>query len=100
MGSFTVTQTPSVTSSTSGATIIYTTDGSTPGTPSGCTPSGTGIAIANGATIRIASSMTVKAIGCLSGDVNSNVATAVFTILSATPIANPGIILSENRGLQ
>jgi len=44
--------------------------------------------------------MTVKAIGCLSGDVNSNVATAVFTILSATPIANPGIILSENRGLQ
>lgn len=73
-----------ITSSTSGATIIYTTDGSTPGTSSGCTPSGTGTAISNGGTVNITSSFTINAIACHSGDSNSTVATGAYTLVLPT----------------
>lgn len=82
--------TVTITSTTSGATDIYTTDGSTPGTSSGCTPSGTGTALTQsgttGVTVNLSTAVTLKAIACLSGDVNSSVASAVFTLFPDQPL--------------
>ena len=80
-----------ITSSTSGATIIYTTDGSTPGTSSGCTPSGTGTTLTNGGTVTLSvNPTTLKAIGCLSGDTNSTVVSGAYAFNVALPQFSPG----------
>jgi hypothetical protein len=73
-----------VITSQAGATNIYATDGSTPATSSGCTPSGTGTAAASPNTISVSVSETVKAIGCLSGSVNSAVGSASYLIQPAS----------------
>ena len=85
-----------ITSLTSGSTIIYTTDGSTPNTSSGCTPSGTGTAISNGSTASLSSAVTLKAIACYSGDANSVVSSAVFNLYADFPIAGVGGADTEN----
>jgi hypothetical protein len=58
--------------STSGATIYYTLDGSTPTTSSSVYPSGDGILLSGAGT------KTVKAIGVKTGLSNSAIATATF----------------------
>jgi hypothetical protein len=69
-GSYSSAQTVTISDSTSGATIHYTTDGSTP-TASSTTYS---------SPITVSTSETVNAIGVLSGYTNSGVGSAIYTI--------------------
>ena len=71
-GTYTGTQTVTITSSTSGGTIYYTTDGTTPTHSSS--------SISNGGTISVASSLTVKALASVSNFVDSAIASAAYTI--------------------
>jgi len=72
-------QTVTLSDSTSGATIYYTTDGSTPTTSS---PQYTG-------AISVTQTMTIKAIATAPGFTPSAVATATYTLRAATPTFNP-----------
>jgi Chitobiase/beta-hexosaminidase C-terminal domain len=74
-GSFGPTQTVTITSATSGSTIYYTTDGSTPTTSS---PS-----ISNGGTVSISTTCTLNAIAVLADYSNSAEGSASFTINGA-----------------
>jgi hypothetical protein len=78
-GTYTSSQTVTISSSTSGATIYYTTDGSTPTTSSS--------SVSSGGTISVSASETVKAMATASGYTNSGVASASYTI--ETPAATP-----------
>jgi hypothetical protein len=74
---------PSVTlASTSGATIRYTLDGSTPTSTSGTVYSGA-ISVTSTGT-------TIKAMAYKAGMANSPVSTATYTLTAATPTASPG----------
>ena len=77
-----------VATSTSGATICYTIDGSTPTapTPGTCT---NGITLASGSTITISAATTVKAIGTLSAYTNSAVGVGTYTMQVSTPQFSP-----------
>jgi hypothetical protein len=84
-GSFTSAQSVSISDSTSGATIYYTTNGSTPTTSS--TVYGGPISVGSG-------TVTIEALGAKSGDNNSSVASATYTITTAqqqvaTPTFSP-----------
>jgi hypothetical protein len=69
---------------TSGAAIYYTTDGTTPAP-------GVGTTKLYSATFAVSATETVKAIGTLSGDTNSAAATAAYTLqAAATPTFTPG----------
>jgi Chitobiase/beta-hexosaminidase C-terminal domain len=83
-GIYTSSQTVTISSTTSGATIYYTTDGSTPTTGSS--------SISSGGTITVAASETVNAIAVASGYNNSALATGAYTIqvAAATPTFSPG----------
>jgi LruC domain-containing protein len=76
-GSYTSVQSVTISTTTSGATIYYTTDGSTP-TTSGTLYSG---------AISVGVNMTIKAISVKSGMGNSGVASESYTIL--LPVASP-----------
>lgn len=81
-GTFTSTQSVTITDSTSGASIHYTTDGSTPTSSSALysTP------------ISVATTTTIKAVATASGYSNSSVASATYTITqpsAATPTFSP-----------
>ena len=82
-GTYTETASVTISCATSGATIHYTLDGTTPTTSS---------AVYTGA-ITLTQSATVKAIAVKSGCTNSEVASAAFTIKArevvATPVINP-----------
>jgi hypothetical protein len=78
-GTYTSSVTVTVSDSTAGATIHYTTDGSTPTTSS---PVYAG-------PISVGQSMTVKAMATASGMANSNVASATYTLQAAAPTFNP-----------
>jgi hypothetical protein len=79
-GSYSSTQTVSLASATSGATIKYTTDGSTP-TSSSATYSG---------PLSVAATQTINAIAIKSGLSKSAVASGTYTInASSTPVATP-----------
>ncbi|HEY0195694.1 MAG TPA: chitobiase/beta-hexosaminidase C-terminal domain-containing protein, partial [Kofleriaceae bacterium] len=69
-GSFTAAQSVTISTSTTGAAIHYTTDGSTP----------TASSATYGGAINVASSLTLKAIATKAGSTTSGVATASFTI--------------------
>lgn len=71
-GDYYSTQDVTITSATSGATIYYTTDGSTPTTSSA--------ALSNGGTVTINSSCTLNAIAVKDGMNNSDVASATYNI--------------------
>ena len=73
-----------ITDSTPGATITYTTDGSTP------IPGSHGTAIASGGSFKLTSSATVDAIASASGFSNSLIATAAYTVPTAPPSINFG----------
>ncbi len=78
-GTYSTTQSVTITDSTGGAAIHYTTDGSTP-TASSATYT---------AAISVASTTTIKAIGTLAGSTTSAVASATYTISSTTTVATP-----------
>ena len=81
-GTYTSSQQVAISANTAGATIYYTTNGTTPTTSS---------SVYSG-PISISSSGTVSAIAILSGYTNSAVATAVYTInlaAAATPTFSP-----------
>ena len=73
-GSYNAAQTVTISDATSGATIYYTTDGTTPTTSSSV----------YGAPITVSSSTVLKAIAVASGLPTSNVAAASYVINSAT----------------
>ena len=73
-------QSVSISDATSGATIYYTTDGSTPTTASPV----------YGGPITVTQTTTVKAMAAAVGMANSAVASATYTIRVATPALSPG----------
>jgi hypothetical protein len=87
-----------MTSATTGATIIYTIDGSTPATSSGCTASGTGTAVTNGSSYTVTSTLTLEAIACLAG-VDSAAVSGVYTVGStlSAPTCTPGTGTTNNN---
>ena len=79
-GSYTATQSVTMTSSTSGATIHYTTDGSTP----------TGSSTTYSSAVSVTATTTLRAIAVKSGLSDSNVTGNVYTLQVATPTLSPG----------
>ena len=77
-GTYSSAQSVTISSSTSGATIRYTTDGSTPSETSGTVYS---------SSVAVNSTETIKAIAYESGLIDSSVATAAYTI--ETQVAQP-----------
>jgi hypothetical protein len=85
-GTYTSAQTVTITSATSGASIAYTTDGSTP-TESGGTVTH-GILLSNGGSVSISATTTLKAMAFASGMTDSTVTTGSYTI-SLPQVAAP-----------
>jgi len=87
-GTYTTTQTVTISTVTGGATICYTTDGSTP-TANGAGTCTHGTTYSG--TVSVAVSETLKAIGSLSGDTDSLVGSAAYVInpVAATPTFSP-----------
>ncbi|HUN56488.1 MAG TPA: chitobiase/beta-hexosaminidase C-terminal domain-containing protein [Candidatus Binataceae bacterium] len=82
-GTYSSPQTVSISDTTAGASIYFTTDGTTP----------TASSTLYSAPITVANTETVSAIAVVSGDTNSAVATATYTInipTVATPTFSPG----------
>ncbi|HTB81721.1 MAG TPA: chitobiase/beta-hexosaminidase C-terminal domain-containing protein [Opitutaceae bacterium] len=79
-GTYTSAQTVSITSSTSGALIRYTTDGSTPSETAGTVYSG---------PVSVSGSETLKAIAYKSGSTDSNVVSATYTLNISQQVAAP-----------
>lgn len=84
-GTYSSAQSVTLTTSTSGATICYTTDGSTPTATVGTCTHGTTYSGA----IFVSSSLTINAIASMSGYANSSLLTAVYTITSGSQVATP-----------
>jgi hypothetical protein len=80
-GTYNATVTLAITSQTGGATIYFTSDGSTP----------TSKSIRYAGPFTLSSSATIRAIAVKSGQVNSPIATAVYTVLNParTPVISP-----------
>ncbi len=76
-GSYATSQTVSLTSATSGASIYYTTDGSTPSNTHGTLYSG---------PVTVSSTTTIKAVAYASGLAHSSVSVAAYTIQTAAPV--------------
>ena len=79
-GSYGSTQPVTISTTTSGASIRYTTDGSTPSETVGTV---------YGGPVSVSSNLTLKAIAYESGMTDSQVASAAYTIAVATPTFNP-----------
>ena len=81
-GSYSSTQSVTISTTTTGASIRYTTDGSTPSETVGTVYSG---------PVSVSSSLTLKAIAYVAGMTDSAVASAAYTITipAATPTFNP-----------
>ncbi|BCJ95496.1 hypothetical protein acsn021_30650 [Anaerocolumna cellulosilytica] len=79
-GTYTAAQKVSISCATDGATIRYTTDGSTP----------TASSLQYTGAISVMSSITIKAIAMAAGKNNSNIASATYTISTTPPPAGTG----------
>jgi hypothetical protein len=88
-GTYGPTQSVTISTSTGGASIVYTTDGSTP-TVTAMTCTITHGTLYSG-SLTVSTSQTIKAIGCLASDNASSVGTAVYVINGAatTPTFSP-----------
>jgi hypothetical protein len=84
-GTYTATQSVTITDATPGATIFFTTNGTTPTTTS---------TVYTG-PISVSASETLKAIALASGDTASAVASAAYTINGAPPV-NPPVVNDPN----
>jgi hypothetical protein len=80
-GSYPSAQSVAISSTTAGATIYYTTDGSVPSTSS----------TKYSAPIQVSSTKTIQAISTASGYANSAVAAAAYTIGTAPALSNPAL---------
>lgn len=84
-GSYGTAQSVSISTATSGASVIYTNDGSAPTVSSGCT-------ITNGTlyagALTISTSQTLKAIGCKAGLSASSIASAAYLIGAKTGLTS------------
>jgi len=80
-GAYSSAQSVTISTTTIGATIIYTTDGSTPAEVSG-TPTNTGTTLANGGTVSINATMILKAIAYSSPSGFSTMTSGIYTITS------------------
>lgn len=76
-GNYNSTQTVTISSATVGATIYYTTNGTTPTTSS-----------TQGTTVSVTSSQTIKALAVLTGKLDSEIGTAAYVIETVAP--SPG----------
>jgi hypothetical protein len=83
-GTYTSAQTVTITSATSGASIAYTTDGTTP-TESGGTVTHGG-SLANGGSVSISASCTLKALAFKTGMTDSTVFSGLYTISTPIPV--------------
>jgi hypothetical protein len=81
-GTYIGNQQVTITSGTTGATIYFTTNGTTPG-------SGIGSQLANGGSFTLTETADVRAIATKSGLTNSQIAIASITINSPSKAANP-----------
>ena len=88
-GSYVGKQTVSITSTTVGATICYTTNGSTPTAATAGTCDSNGGVEFTGGTVTVGVTEQLAAIATLAGDTNSSAATAAYTITAATPTFTP-----------
>jgi alpha-tubulin suppressor-like RCC1 family protein len=79
-GTYSTDQTVSISTATSGATIYYTTDGTTP----------TAASPVYSAPVSITATTTLQAKAVKAGFSDSQVTTAVYTMLVATPTMSPG----------
>lgn len=86
-GTYNTTQNTTITSVTSGAIILYTTDGSTPTHDGSGNPTGTTLVYST--AIAVASSMTINAIAYFSEMDDSHVATASYVIQVETLSFSP-----------
>lgn len=84
-GTYNSAQSVSLATATSGASIYYTLDGTTPNPASPLTK------LYNGTPIFVGSSLTIKAMGYFQGWTSSGVSTAVYTISTPTIVATPVI---------
>ncbi len=84
-GSYTGTQNVAITSSTSGASIAYTTDGSTPTAVGGVVTHGTLYV----SPVAISSTTTLEAVAFKTGDNPSSVTSGVYTIAVVAPVFGP-----------
>jgi len=95
--------TPIVSSTTSGATISYTTNGSAPTCINGTAGVGTGVSDphtfqnANGQTDGVVASTTFQTIGCKPGYAPSTVSTSAFTV-QLNPLAFPAVASQTSGG--
>jgi hypothetical protein len=89
-GTYTSTQTVTISDATSGAAIYYTTNGTTPTTSS----------TKYSAPISVGSSETIQAIAVASGYTNSAVGSAAYTISTGSPSINFGSGFTSTTGLQ
>jgi hypothetical protein len=88
-GSYVGKQTVAITSTTVGATICYTTNGSTPTAAVAGTCDSNGGVEFSGGSVTVGVTEQLAAIATLAGDTNSTAATAAYTITAATPTFAP-----------
>jgi hypothetical protein len=88
-GSYVGKQTVTISSTTTGATICYTTNGSTPTAAVAGTCDSNGGVEFSGGTVTVGVTEQLAAIATLVGDTNSTSATAAYTITAATPTFSP-----------
>jgi hypothetical protein len=80
-GTYTSAQSVALSTTTTGATICYTVNGSTPtAATAGTCDSNGGVEFTYTVPISVAVTTTIKALGTLSGDTNSSVVSALYTI--------------------
>lgn len=97
-GIYATPQTVTISTSTVGATICYTVDGSTPTTDgAGTCTHGTAFS----SPVLVSTTQTIRAIGTLSGDSDSAIASATYTIstVTTTPPA-PGVTIMTQSTLR
>ena len=80
-GTYSTAQTVTLSSATAGATIRYTTDGTTPSETAGTIYT---------APFTVSATTTVKAIAYASGLTDSSVSTAIYSVVAAAPTFSPG----------